>query len=58
MGKCPGRSTPNKIINYDEQEITPGKQNARATCSKDRLESGFVQILDPKFQTFSTLFPN
>ena len=38
MGKAPGKSSFNKIINYDEQEFTPGKQNVRDACPKDKVE--------------------
>lgn len=31
----------NKKINFDEQEVAPGKQNVRAACPKDKMESRF-----------------
>ena len=37
MGKVPGESSSNKIINQDKQEVAPLKQNMRAACPKDKL---------------------
>ena len=38
MGKDLGKSSSNKIINWDDQEVALGKQNVRAACPKDKLE--------------------
>ena len=37
MSKGSGKSTSNKIINQDQQEVASGKQNMRAACQKDKL---------------------
>ena len=41
MSKGSGKSTSNKIINQDQQEVASGKQNMRAACQKDKLEIKF-----------------
>ena len=38
MGKDLGKSSCNKIINWDDQEVALGKRNVRAACPKDKLE--------------------
>ena len=43
MGKAPSKSSSNKIINLDEQEMAVGKQNKRAACPKDKLEFTFFK---------------
>ena len=45
MGKAPSKSSSNEIINLDEQEMAPGKQNKRAACPKEKLEFTFFQAL-------------
>ena len=47
MGKGLGKSSSNKIIYWDEQEVALGKQNKRAACPKDKLEFTFFQTLLP-----------
>ena len=37
MGKVPGESSSNKIINQDKQEVAPLKQNMRAACPNNKL---------------------
>ena len=41
LPKGPGKSSSDKIINYDEPEVALGKQNERAACPKDKLEFKF-----------------
>ena len=41
MSKGSGKSTSNKIINQDQQEVASGKQNMRAACQKDNMEIKF-----------------
>ena len=41
LPKGPGKSSSNKINNYDEPEVALGKQNERAACPKDKLEFKF-----------------
>ena len=41
MSKGSGKSTSNKIINQDQQEVASGKQNMIAACQKDKLEIKF-----------------
>ena len=36
--KGTGKSSSNKIINQDKQEVALGEQNVRAACPKDKLE--------------------
>ena len=38
MGMHPGKSSSNKIINEDEQEVALGKQNVRAPRPKVKLD--------------------
>ena len=45
MGKGLGKSSANKVINQEEQEVAPGNQNVRADYRKDKLESKF--FFDP-----------
>ena len=47
MGKGLSKSSSNEIINKDEQEVAPGKQNMRAACSKDKREFQF--FLSPEY---------
>ena len=42
MVKGPGKSSSNKIIIQDEQEMVLGKRNVKAACPKDRLELKFL----------------
>ena len=42
MVKGPGKSSSNKIIIQDEQEMVLGKRNVKAACTKDRLEFKFL----------------
>ena len=46
MVKGPGKSSSNKIIIQDEQEMVLGKRNVKAACPKDRLEFKFL-FLNP-----------
>ena len=56
MGKGAGKSPSNKIINLDEQEVAPGKQNGRGTCPKDNLECKLFSSHDTfAFQTARSL---
>ena len=41
MSKHPGKSSSNKLINEDEQEVALGKQNVRALCAKVKLDVKF-----------------
>ena len=41
MGKGLGKSSSNKVINQEEQEVAPGNQNLRAAYPKHKLESKF-----------------
>ena len=41
MGKGLSKSSSNKIINYNKQEVVPGKQNVEAAWPKDKLEFKF-----------------
>lgn len=41
MGKGLGKSSSNKVINQEEQEVAPGNQNLRAAYPKYKLESKF-----------------
>ena len=45
MSKGSGKSTSNKIINQDQQEVASGKQNMRAACQKDNMEIKFFRAL-------------
>ena len=45
MSKDSGKSTSNKIINQDQQEVASGKQNMRAACQKDNMEIKFFRAL-------------
>ena len=38
MGNALGKSSSNKIINWEEQEVALGKWNARSARPKDKLE--------------------
>ena len=38
MVKSPGKSSSNKIINWEKQEVVPDKKNMRAACPRDKLE--------------------
>ena len=38
MVKSPGKSSSNKIINREKQEVVPGKKNMRSAYPKDKLE--------------------
>ena len=37
MGKDLDKSSSTKIINWEEQEVAPGKKNVTAACLKDKL---------------------
>ena len=41
MGNALGKSSSNKIINWEEQEVALGKWNARSARPKDKLEFKF-----------------
>ena len=41
MGKGLDKSSSDKIINWEEQEVAPGKRNARSARPKDKLEFKF-----------------
>ena len=45
MSKGPGKSSSNKIINYDEHEVSQGKQNERTAYPKNKLEFTFFRAL-------------
>ena len=38
MGKGPSKSFSKQIINYNEQEVALGKQNAKTACPMEKLE--------------------
>ena len=44
MGKGPGTSFSNQIINKDKQEVALGKQNVRPACLKDELKFTFFRV--------------
>ena len=46
MSKGSGKSTSNKIINQDQQEVASGKQNMRAACQKGKLEFKLLWALN------------
>ena len=47
MGKGLDKSSSDKIINWEEQEVAPGKRNARSARPKDKLEFKFFSSLEP-----------
>ena len=57
MGKSPGTSYSNQIINKDKQEVALGKQNVRPGCLKDKLKFKFFSsaITYASLMTCSTL---
>ena len=46
MSKGPGNSSSTKIIPYDEQELSQGKQDERTAYPKSKLE--FTSFSSPK----------
>ena len=57
MGKGPGKSPSNKIINLDKKEMALCKQNGKGTCPKDNLECKFFSNPDTfAFQTARSLW--
>ena len=54
MCKDLSKSSSNKIINVDKQEVALGKQNVIAACPMDNSSSFFEPLIRiPKFQEFS-----
>ena len=52
MGKGPGKSSSDKIINEDEQQVTPGKQTVRNSYPKKTCcNSGFLLALHHPFDS-------
>ena len=47
MGKSLDKSSSNKIINWEDQGVAPGKRNARSARPKDKLEFKFFSSLEP-----------
>ena len=47
MGNALDKSSSDKIINWEEQEVALGKRNARSAWPKDKLEFKFFSSLEP-----------
>ena len=58
MGKSPGKSSSNKIINYVKQETALGQKNSKAACPKDMLDFkfSFESWKTSGMSTFSLLY--
>lgn len=50
MGKGLSKSSSNKIIDEDKQELATGKQNKWAACPKDKL--GFKLFSSPAMNSY------